>query len=220
MYSLLHFDCVDGILKCGLTLETILVVLLLGIRFPTISYKMQFEKSFITILIKSNLKWPDLMCHHSSNYIPGMNINGDQSTQDVSCKFRKLSTNQCCQFVQVLGKTKYKVFHYSLSVSCRVFAFCSKVNEMSLFLLKRARKRHVTLSRVGFLTRSHFARSLSLGLFLISEKNNNTLVVYMTIFFSFRSKLVPRIRSFQRKGKRGIVGKSLFHYNPRLCYSA
>ena len=115
---------------------TILIVLLLDIRFPTISYNVRFEKSFITILIKSNLKWPDLMCHHSSNYIPGMNINGDQSTQDVSCKFRKLSTNQGCQFVEVLGKTKYKVSHYSFSLSCRVFAFCSKVIEMSLFLLK------------------------------------------------------------------------------------
>ena len=164
------------------------------------------------------------MCHHSSNYIPGMNINGDQSTQDVSCKFRKFSTNQGGQFVQVLGKTKYKVCHYSFSLSCFVFAFCSKVNEMSLFLIKRAkrtcRQKISTLSRVGFLTRSHFARILSLGLFLISEKNNNTLVVYVAIFFSFRDKLVPRIRSLQRKEKRGIVGKSLFHDNPRLCYSA
>ena len=164
------------------------------------------------------------MCHHSSNYIPGMNINGDQSTQDVSCKFRKLSTNQGCQFVQVLGKTKYKVFHYSFSRSCPVFAFCSKVNEISLFLLKRAKRtcpqKISTLSRVSFLTRSHFVHFLSLGLVLISEKNNNTLVVYMTIFFSFRSKLVPRIRSLQRKRKRGIVGKSLFRYNPCNCYSA
>lgn len=164
------------------------------------------------------------MCHHSSNYIPGMNINGDQSTQDVSCKFRKFSTNQGGQFVQVLGKTKYKVCHYSFSLSCSVFAFCSKVNEMSLFLIKHAkrtcRQKISTLSRVGFLTRSHFARILSLGLFLISEKNNNTLVVYKAIFFSFRGKLVPRIRSLQRKEKRGIVGKSLFHDNPRLCYSA
>ena len=127
------------------------------------------------------------MCHHSSNYIPCMNINGDQSTQDVSCKFRKLSTNQGCQFVQVLGKTKYKVFHYSFSLFCPVFAFCSKVNDMSLFLLKRAKstcpQKISTLSQVGFLTRNHFARSLSLGLFLISEKHNNTLVVYMTFFF-------------------------------------
>ena len=119
---------------------TILIVLLLDIRFPTISYNVQFEKSFITILIKSNLKWPDLMCHHSSNYIPGMNINGDQSTQDVSCKFRKLSTNQGCQFVEVLGKTKYKVLHYAFSLSCPVFAFCSKVIEMSLFLWKIAKR--------------------------------------------------------------------------------
>ena len=196
------------------------MILLLGIRFPPIWYNVQFEKSFITILIKSN----HLMCHHSSNYIPGMNINGDQSTQDVSCKFRKLSTNQCCQFVQVLGKTKYKVFHYSSSLSCPVFAFCSKVNQMSLFLLKSAKRKCQqkisTLSRVGFLTRSHFARFLSLGLFLISAKNNSTLLVYMTIFFSFRSKLVPRLRSLQRKGTRGIVGKNLFHDNPRLCFPA
>ena len=158
------------------------------------------------------------MCHHSINYIPGMNINGDQSTQDVSCKFRKLSTNQGCQFVQVLGKTKYKVFHYSFSLSCPVFAFCSKVNEMSLFLLKPAKRtcpqKISTLSRVGFLTRSHFARSLSLGLFLISEENNSTLV-YMTIFFRSEAKSFPGSVRF-----RGIVGKSLFHYNHRLSYPA
>ena len=143
------------------------------------------------------------MCNHSSNYIPGMNINGDQSTQDVSCKFRKLSTNQGCQFVQVLGKTKYKVFNYSFSLSSPVFAFCSKVNEMSLFLLKRAKRtcqqKISTLSRVGFLTRSHFARSLSLGLFLIPEKNNNTLVVYMTIFF--RSEVNSFLGSARFRGR-------------------
>lgn len=148
------------------------------------------------------------MCHHSSNYIPGMNINGDQSTQDVSCKFRKLSTNQGCQFVQVLGKTKNKVCHYSFSLSCPVFAFCSKVNEMSLFLIKRAkrtcRQKISTLSRVGFLTRRHFARSLSLGLFLISEKNNNTLVVYMTIFFRSEVNSFPGFARFRGKEREGL----------------
>ena len=148
------------------------------------------------------------MCHHSSNYIPGMNINGDQSTQDVSCKFRKLSTNQCCQFVQVLGKKKYKVFHYSSSLSCPVFAFCSKVNEMSLFLLKRAkgrgRQKISTLPRVGFLTRGHFARFLSLGLFLISEKNNNTLVVYMTVFFRSESKSFPGSARFRGRERERL----------------
>ena len=148
------------------------------------------------------------MCHHSSNYIPGMNINGDQSTQDVSCKFRKLSTNQGCQFVQVLGKTKYKVFHYSFSRSCPVFAFCSKVNEISLFLLKRAKRtcpqKTSTLSRVSFLTRSHFVRFLSLGLVLISEKNNNTLVVYMTIFFRSEANSFPGSVRFRGKEREGL----------------
>ena len=31
-----------------------LVVLLLGIRFPTISYNVQFEKLFMTILLKTH----------------------------------------------------------------------------------------------------------------------------------------------------------------------
>lgn len=148
------------------------------------------------------------MCHHSSNYIPGMNINGDQSTQDVSCKFRKFSTNQGGQFVQVLGKTKYKVCHYSFSLSYSVFAFCSKVNEMSLFLIKHAkrtcRQKISTLSRVGFLTRSHFARILSLGLFLISEKNNNTLVVYMAIFFRSEANSFPGSARFRGRKREGL----------------
>ena len=157
------------------------------------------------------------MCHHSSNYIPGMNINGDQSTQDVSCKFRKLSANQCCQFVQVLGKTKYKVPHYSSSLSCAVFAFCSKVNEMSLFLIKRAkrtcRQKIPTLSRVGFLTRSHFARFLSLGLFLISAKNNSTLLVYMTIFRSEANSFPGSVR-FRGKEREGLWVRVCFVTTP------
>lgn len=158
------------------------------------------------------------MCHHSSNYIPGMNINGDQSTQDVSCKFRKLSTNQGCQFVQVLGKTKYKVFHYSFSRSCPVFAFCSKVNEISLFLLKRAKRtcphKISRLSRVSFLTRSHFVRFLSLGLVLISEKNNNTLVVYMTIFFRSEANSFPGSVRFRGKEREGLWVRVCFVTTP------
>ena len=161
------------------------------------------------------------MCHHSSNYIPGMNINGDQSTQDVSCKFRKLSTNQCCQFVQVLGKTKYKVFHYSSSLSCPVFAFCSKVNEMSLFLLKSAkrkcRQKISTLSRVGFLTRSHFARFLSLSLFLISAKNNSTLLVYMTLFFCSEANSFPGSARFRGREREGLWVRICFMTIPAFA---
>lgn len=91
------------------------------------------------------------MCHHSSNYIPGMNINGDQSTQDVSCKFRKLSTNQCCQFVQVLGKTKYKVFHYSLSLSSRLRILLESERDVSFSI--ETRKTHVPVENIDTFAR-------------------------------------------------------------------
>ena len=119
------------------------MILLLGIRFPPIWYNVQFEKSFITILIKSN----HLMCHHSSNYIPGMNINGDQGTQDVSCKFRKLSTNQGCQFVQVLGKTKIQslpLFIQSLLSRLRILL----ESERHVFVSIKTRKKHVPAENI------------------------------------------------------------------------
>ena len=49
-----------------------------------------------------------LVFHHSCNYVPCMNINGDQSTQNVSCQFRKFTTNQCCKLVQILSKKQTK----------------------------------------------------------------------------------------------------------------
>ena len=77
-----------------------------------------------------------------------------------------------------------------------------------LFLLKRAKRtcpqKISTLSRVSFLTRSHFVRFLSLGLVLISEKNNNTLVVYMTIFFRSEANSFPGSVRFRGKEREGL----------------